>query len=75
MRGRHSYAILNQLGVTETIARDEAEYVAIAARLGLDQQWRQSVIDRMVAGYPRLYSDTGSVRALEDFYRGVVERE
>jgi predicted O-linked N-acetylglucosamine transferase (SPINDLY family) len=68
MRARHSYAILTQLGVTETIARDTGEYVNIAVRLGLDIQCRQSVIDRMVAGYPRLYSYTHCVRALEDFY-------
>ena len=73
MRGRHSSAILTQLGVTETIARDQAEYVSIAVRLGLDRQWRQRVVDRMVAGYPTLYSDTRSVRALEDFFSRVVE--
>lgn len=73
MRARHSYAIFTQLGATETIARDAAEYVDIAVRLGLDQQWRHRVIDQMVVGYPRLYSDTSCVRALEDFYRRVVE--
>jgi predicted O-linked N-acetylglucosamine transferase (SPINDLY family) len=71
MRARHSYAILNQLGVTETIARDSADYVDIAVRLGLDRQWRQGVTDRMVNGYSNVYSDTRSVRALEDFYLGV----
>jgi predicted O-linked N-acetylglucosamine transferase (SPINDLY family) len=72
MRARHSYAILTQLGVTETIAKDSADYVDIAVRLGLDRQWRQSVVNRMVDGYPGLYSDTRSVPALEDFYRRVV---
>ena len=73
MRARHSFAILTQLGVTETIASNEKDYVEIAVRLALDRQWRQSVIDRMVAGYPNLYSDTRCVRALEDFYQRVVE--
>jgi protein O-GlcNAc transferase len=73
MRSRHSYAILSQLGVTETIARDVAAYVEISVRLGLDRQWRQSVIDRMVAGYASLYSDTRCVRALEAFFRSSVE--
>jgi predicted O-linked N-acetylglucosamine transferase (SPINDLY family) len=72
MRARHSYAILTQLGVTETIARDTAEYVDIAVRFGIDKRWREGVIDRMVAGYSSLYSDTRSVRAFEDFYRRVV---
>jgi protein O-GlcNAc transferase len=74
MRSRHSYAILAQLGVTETIAGNEKEYVDIAERLGLDRQWRQFVVDRMVTGYPNLYSDTRCVRALEDFYWRVVNK-
>jgi hypothetical protein len=47
--------------------------VDIAVRLGLDRKWHQIVIEQMVAGYPRLYSDTRCVRALEDFYRGMVD--
>jgi protein O-GlcNAc transferase len=73
MRGRHSYAMLTQLGVTETIARDKKEFVSIAVRLGLDKEWRQQVVNRMVAGYPLLYSDPSSAVALEDFYQRVVE--
>lgn len=74
MRGRHSYAILKQLGVTETIAQSEEEYVTIAARLGLDKAWREQVVDRMVANYSRIYSDSRSVTALEDFYSQVVRK-
>jgi protein O-GlcNAc transferase len=72
MRARHSYAILTQLGVTETIARDTADYVDIAVRLGLDPQWKQSVIGRMAARYANLYSDTRNVRSLEGFFRSTV---
>ena len=67
MRARHSSAILTQLGVAETIARDAAEFVEIAVRLGLDSEWRHAVIGRLSAGYPDLYSDSRSVKALEDF--------
>jgi predicted O-linked N-acetylglucosamine transferase (SPINDLY family) len=75
MRGRQSCAILNQLGVTETIARNEQEYVAIAARLGSNRQWRDSIVAKMIAGYSLLYSDTRCVKALEEFYcRAVSER-
>jgi predicted O-linked N-acetylglucosamine transferase (SPINDLY family) len=72
MRSRHSCAILTQLGVTETIAHDADEYVDIAARLGTDRKWRQNVKDRVVAGYPALYSDSRCVRVLEDFLQRVV---
>jgi protein O-GlcNAc transferase len=72
MRGRQSYAILAQLGVTDTIASDELEYVDIAVRLAIDPEWRQSVIKRTVEAHPKLYSDARCVRALEDFYGRVV---
>ena len=74
MRARHACAILTQLGVTDTIATNEAEYVDMAVRLGRDRQWRQDIIDRMVTGYPKLYSDARPVRALEEFFREAVSR-
>ena len=74
MRARHSSAILRQLGVMETVASDTAHYVDIAVRLGLDRKWRKTVLDRMAAGYQRLYSDTRSIRSLEEFVRGITNK-
>jgi protein O-GlcNAc transferase len=73
MRGRHSYGILRQLGVTETIAQSEAEYIDIAVRLGLDPTWRNSVVQRMIERHSYLYEDKICVAALEAFYRRVVQ--
>ena len=72
MRGRQSYAILTQLGVTDTIAKNNNEFVEIAVRLGLDPKWREEVIRKMGANYPSLFSDTKCVRALENFYGHTV---
>jgi protein O-GlcNAc transferase len=72
MRGRHSFGILKQLGVTGTIARDKKEYVDIAVRLGMDREWRAQVLREMKANSGRLFFDTKSVRALEYFFRSVV---
>jgi predicted O-linked N-acetylglucosamine transferase (SPINDLY family) len=72
MRGRHSYGILTQLGVTDTIARDKASYVDIAVRLGSDPAWRAEILERMRMGQARLYSDTECVRSLESFVRSVT---
>lgn len=72
MRGRHSYAILKMLGVTDTIAKDEAEYIEIAVRLGLDQAWRRKISQRIASRHDRLYDDRVCVEALEAFYRQVV---
>jgi len=72
MRSRHSFGILTQLNVTETIARDVEEYVDIAVKLGRDRHRREDVIQKIVNGYQNLYWDTRSVKALEEFYRQVV---
>lgn len=72
LRARHSYAMLTQLGVTDTIAQDEEHYVEIAVRLGREPRRRGEIVERMVKSYPSLYSDGRSVQALEGFFRRVV---
>jgi protein O-GlcNAc transferase len=74
MRGRHSYAILTQLGISETIARDKEDYVDIAVRLGTDAEWRKQVLQKMADGESQLFSDTSSIVALEEFLIGVVAK-
>ncbi len=73
MRGRHSYGMVRMLGVTETIAKDEAEYIEIAVRLGLDQDWRQSIVDKVKQNQNRAFEDPTCVVALEEFYQRVVQ--
>ncbi len=72
MRGRHSYGFLTQLGITETIASSEADYVDIAVRLGVDAAWRQAVAGKIGERYGKLFGDKRSVRALEGFVQQVV---
>lgn len=67
MRGRHSSAILTQLGVTETIARDEVEYVELAVRLAAERERRARLRDEIGAAAGRLFSDLRSVRAVEEW--------
>lgn len=71
MRGRHSAAILRQVGVTETIAADADSYVDIAVRLGTDESWRRAVCGRIRAGERRIYDDAAPLKALEDFLERV----
>ncbi|MGA7938156.1 MAG: tetratricopeptide repeat protein, partial [Kovacikia sp.] len=75
MRGRHSYAILNRLGMTDTIASTQAAYIEIAVRLGSDRAWRNAIIQRMIHHSPDLYDDKTCVIALEKFYERVVKGE
>ena len=73
MRGRHSYGILRMLGITDTIAQTEAEYIEIAVRLGLDLDWRLDIVKRMHDCHDKLYDDKSCVTALEAFYKRVVQ--
>jgi predicted O-linked N-acetylglucosamine transferase (SPINDLY family) len=74
MRGRHSYSFLRMLGVTDTIAQTEAEYIEIAVRLGLETAWRQEIAERMHERHDRLYDDKTCVAGLEAFYKQVVHK-
>ncbi len=67
MRGRHSSAILSLLGATETIARSEDEFVALAARLARDSEWRGEISRKYAREKHRLYRDMESIRGLQDF--------
>lgn len=72
MRSRHSYGILQMMGISETIAQDEAEYIEIAAQLGLDCQWRQELVRKIYERHSWLYHDRTCVTALESFYKSLV---
>ena len=74
MRGRHSYGILQTLGVTETIAHSEQEYIEIASELGLNPQWRSSVIEKIKSRNHRLYNDLQCVQAVETFFEYAYEK-
>lgn len=72
MRERHSVAILNMMGVRETIADSIEEYVNIAVRLGKDAGWRKQVSDEMVRNADKTYRDIEAVRGLERFIEETV---
>ena len=65
MRGRHTAAILRTIGMDETVARDEPDYVRLAVALASDRARAASVRQRLVANWPRVCGDVRSTRALE----------
>ncbi len=74
MRARHTAAILKRLGMPELIARDRADYVAIAVRLGNDPAWRAGVTARIAERGAVLYDDPAPVAALAAWLEQVVRR-
>jgi predicted O-linked N-acetylglucosamine transferase (SPINDLY family)/MoaA/NifB/PqqE/SkfB family radical SAM enzyme len=73
MRGRHTLAILTRMGLDATIARDGADFVAIAARLA-DPAERATARALIAERRPLLFGDLTPVRALETFLEDAVAR-
>ncbi len=71
MRGRHTYAILQQMGIYETIASSLEEYIQIAVRLGLDDRWREQMGRQVQARQERVYRDPAPIRALEQWLQSL----
>jgi predicted O-linked N-acetylglucosamine transferase (SPINDLY family) len=71
MRGRHSAAMLEMMGVTATIAETIDAYVALAAGLGRNPAWRAEVRDKIAAAKHAICRDRACITALEDFLNRV----
>jgi predicted O-linked N-acetylglucosamine transferase (SPINDLY family) len=67
MRGRHSAAILEMMGVTDLIADTLDQYVAIAARLATDRQARSAASRAIADNKHKVYRDRACVTALADY--------
>jgi predicted O-linked N-acetylglucosamine transferase (SPINDLY family) len=72
MRGRQSAGMLNIIGVTETIAKDEQDYIDIAVKLGLNKEYKQSIIDQMSKNHHLLFEDKQCSVDLENFIKEAI---
>ncbi|WRH69010.1 MAG: hypothetical protein RSE13_09020 [Planktothrix sp. GU0601_MAG3] len=72
MRGRHADSFLKMIGLTETIAENEAEYIKIAVKLGLDPVLRKTISEQMSQRHHLIFDDQVCVAGLEEFYQTVV---
>ena len=75
MRSRQSDGMLRMIGVTETIAKTETEYIEIAVRLGLDKEWRQVIRDKMRANKHLLFDDRECIKGLECFFEEALQKQ
>jgi protein O-GlcNAc transferase len=72
MRGRHSSAILNRMGVTETIADSIDEYVGIATRVAINSEERGRISLKIDRNKHAIYRDYDCIAQLEDFLANAV---
>jgi protein O-GlcNAc transferase len=73
MRGRHSTAVMDRIGVTETIAVSIDEYVGIATRLATDPEERRRISLKIDRDKHRIYRDRDCIARLEDFITDAVQ--
>jgi predicted O-linked N-acetylglucosamine transferase (SPINDLY family) len=74
MRGRHSAAILEMMGLSETVADRIEDYVEIAVRMARDPAWRAEMRAKTAANKHRLWRDRSCIAALEAFLEEAVRR-
>ncbi|HEY1886134.1 MAG TPA: tetratricopeptide repeat protein [Roseiarcus sp.] len=67
MRGRHSSAIMDRIGVAETVADSTDEYVGIATRLATDLEERRRISRKIDRNKHTIYRDRDCIARLEDF--------
>ncbi|MGE3246272.1 MAG: tetratricopeptide repeat protein [Beijerinckiaceae bacterium] len=67
MRSRQACAILEAIGVADTIAEDEQRYAAIAARLATKPKDREALKAKLAANRDKACRDAGAIKALEEF--------
>jgi protein O-GlcNAc transferase len=67
MRGRHTMAILQMMGVMDTITKTVDDYVSTAVRLAQDVSWRMALRKRIAESKSGLYRDDSFILAFEEF--------
>jgi predicted O-linked N-acetylglucosamine transferase (SPINDLY family) len=67
LRGRLASGILRVMGVSESTATDEREYVELATRLGIEPSIRDALKERIAQSRGSLCGDRASVGALQSF--------
>jgi protein O-GlcNAc transferase len=75
MRGRHTMAILQMMGITDTVAATIDDYISTAVRLARDVSWRVAVRKRIAESKSRLYRDDSFIFALEKFLVQVAHQQ
>ena len=68
MRARHSAAILDMMGLGETIADTVEDFVAIAIRMGRDAEYRRFLRERIGQTKSAIYADKEAVLGLRGLH-------
>jgi protein O-GlcNAc transferase len=73
MRGRHSAAMLQMMGLSDFVADTAEGLVAQAVRMGKDPALRQAMRERIASTKSAIYEDDSPIKDLADFIERAVE--
>lgn len=71
-RSRHSMAILNRIHLEELVAKDEADYVGLATRLGVDASFRKAMTEKIKSNKRLAFDDIQAIEGLASFLQEIV---
>jgi predicted O-linked N-acetylglucosamine transferase (SPINDLY family) len=72
LRGRLTYAMYQQMAVTDCIAANPQHYVELALRLGTDRAYRNEISEKIRAAGNAIFENPAGVRELENFFAEAV---
>lgn len=67
-RGRHTCGMYKHMNMDECIAKTPEQYISISLRLGMDRDFRDEVVKKILARNTVLYEDIEVVREFERFF-------
>ena len=67
MRSRHTFALLSQIKLDETIASSKNNYVEIASKLSKNLNYRKKIIKKIESNKNMLFNDVSPIKSLENF--------
>ena len=74
MRSRHTYALLKQININETIAKNREDYIKIAIKLSKDKDYYIKLINRIEKNNNLLFNDESPIRELEDILIKLIKK-
>ncbi len=74
MRGRHSCAMLEMIGMPELIVNSADQYISLASKLGTDKDLRASVVAKLNSQKQALFEDKACIEFLDHFWKSEVEK-
>jgi predicted O-linked N-acetylglucosamine transferase (SPINDLY family) len=75
LRGRITYALYQQMGLSDCVARDAHHYVQLALRLANDRAWHDEQSRQILERNRVLFDNREVVREFEEFFASTLARQ